>query len=228
ADQVRLKYQIQINEKIFQEQQARQAAAAAEQEQLNLDIEREDKQIFEKGSAGAKGAADSMSQVLQQLNDLGDHTYDYFRNIAIGAMSVQQALTMAGALQNQLTKIQKQQKAEEEQKQKAEEAKQQAEAARQKYQGFEDQIQQLQNQRALAEARKVSPEAEAQAQSQQAYAKAIADGATAAQAQQIADLTLANALAANTSAVQSNTEALSPYYATDPRLSHLGFRAGSS
>src|SRR4029077_2803701 len=148
ADQVRLKYQIQINEKIFQEQQARQAAAAAEQEQLNLDIEREDKQIFEKGSAGAKGAADSMSQVLQQLNDLGDHTYDYFRNIAIGAMSVQQALTMAGALQTQLTKVQAHQKTEapkkqqaEEQKQKAAEQKQKAEAASQKYQGFEDQIQ---------------------------------------------------------------------------------------
>lgn len=234
ATQTRYKYQLQINEAIAKEQEARQAAAAAEQEQLNKDIDRQNhtgESVRDTGE-GAKSVAASLSQMLQQLNDLGDHALDYFRQLAIGPMSIQQAIVMAttliarlqqakdislieqatpnqdpvkkahddairaGASETAARKIAdlaRADAAKQKADQAAQDAKQAAEEAAQKDKQFRDQIQSLKDAAAMAEAKSHGALAAAQLASEQAYANAMKDGASAAQAMEIASLTLANA-----------------------------------
>jgi len=156
-----------------------------------------------------------LTSMLQQLHDLGDRSLDYLIQYPVQELPP----NIYQILQQRIKDAQERQ--------------QKADETTQKHQAGVDELRKLQEQARVQQAQ--SDQEKARIEAENKYQELIRSGTEPGLARQIADQQLNNALADlakatkdNTSATNSNTDALSPYYAQDPRLSHLGFRPGSS
>lgn len=229
ASQTRLQFTIQAQQKEQQQAEASQKRDEAEDAARNARSAAAAKQRFDEFTSmmkeGAQRGSEAIGQAISDLESFGDYSKSFFRSVVVNVADVD---GLVRSLKQQL----KQDKANKDLADKQQEARDKAQAERDRINQAIDQanleLKQLQITN-LPDEQRIRAEADLK------YQEEIKAGVPAALARQIADQQMANALAElnssvkdNTSATQSNTDALSPLYATDPRLSHLGFRAGSS
>src|SRR5262245_36073947 len=193
----------------------------AAQREANAYIDEMDRKFqdgLNKATQAWQGFASEVFNVIKALHELGQTQFDIYTKFPIQELPSNILDQMKQRLKD------------------AEESQRKSEQAKQTQTSGQDELRQLQEQaRVIAAA---TDEEKARVEAENKYQELIRGGTSAGLARQIADQQLANALAELAKNTKDNTLAtadltstmqdiLSPYYATDPRLSHIGFRSDS-